>query len=87
MSSNIDRKFLEKLTELDDATLQNLIMTIARQNGSNEKQALRAAANVKRIRKKMSGMSDAEIQKVVESAGEEKVSEILDALDKKGLKP
>lgn len=76
----IDRDFLDQINKLDDETLRKTVQSIAEAAGVSKRQAERATANIDRVKKRISSMSEEEIKKAVESAGEEKTAEILDMI-------
>jgi|GEM_PF-3158947 len=77
----IDLNMIKKLQNTDDETLKATIRSIAQAMGADAKQINTAVNNVGAIKKKMSRMSDKEIQqqvdKQVRKIGEDKAEEIL----------
>ena len=77
----IDLNMIKKLQNTDDETLKATIRSIAQAMGADGKQINNAVNNVGAIKKKMSRMSDKEIQqqvdKQVRKIGEDKAEEIL----------
>lgn len=83
----IDRDFLEQIKKLDDETLRSMVQSIAEAAGVSKRQAEHATANIERVKKRISNMSEAEIKKAVDAAGEEKAAEIIEIIKKAEKKP
>ena len=83
----IDREFLDRINNLDDETLRSAVKSIAEAAGASKRQAERATANINRVKKRISGMTEDEIKKAVEAAGDEKAAEILDIIKNADKKP
>lgn len=78
----INRDFLEQIQKLDDDTLRSAVQSIAEAAGVSKRQAQRATADIENVKKRISNMSDAELKKAVDSAGEEKAAEIIEMIKK-----
>ena len=83
----IDRDFLEKINNLDDETLRNTVKSIAEAAGVSKRQAEHATANINRVKKRIRSMTEDDIKKAVEAAGEEKAAEIIDMIRSTERKP
>ncbi|MHB1151873.1 MAG: hypothetical protein ACYCWE_05400 [Eubacteriales bacterium] len=83
----IDRDFLEKVKKLDDETLRSMVKSIAEAAGVSKRQAEQATANIDRVKKRVFNMSEAEIKKAIEAAGEEKTAEIIEMIKQAEKKP
>ncbi len=83
----IDREFLEQIKQLDDETLRSMVKSIAEAAGVSKRQAEQATANIDRVKKRISNMSDTEIKKAIEAAGEEKTAEIIEMIKQAEKKP
>ena len=81
----IDRKLIDQLNVLDDNTLSSLIRELGKQTGADEKSTMRAAANVGILRRKVAKMGCDEINKALSTIGEDKVNEVINDLNRRGI--
>ncbi len=77
MGHEIDRETLDKIRGLDEKTMQDIIKKLAQASGLNEQAASRLAGNSGFIRKKLASMNAGDVNKLIASADESTVSDIL----------
>lgn len=77
MGHEIDRETLDKIRGLDEKTMQDIIKKLAQASGLNEQAAIRLAGNSGFIRKKLASMNAGDVNKLIASADESTVSDIL----------
>lgn len=80
MGHEIDRETLDRIRGLDEKTMQDIIKRLAEASGMNERAASRLAGNSGLIRKKLASMNTGDVNKLIASADESAVSDILSAV-------
>ena len=73
----IDEKLLNQLKNIDNDTLRCAVAEIATLSGATETQKQRALRNIGMIRRKLTKANRSDLQKAVESIGEENVAEVI----------
>lgn len=78
-------KDLEKVLSLDDESFKNLTRVIAEAAGASRAKTEMMLANPDMLKKRISGMSEAEALQLIQSAGKDKSEEIMQMLRQRGV--
>ncbi|MBR5858549.1 MAG: hypothetical protein IKZ05_01365 [Clostridia bacterium] len=81
----LDRRQLETLLSMDDESFSKLARAIAEAAGANKLKTEMLVSNPELLKKRLSGMSKADAQALIDSAGKEKSEEILRLLRERGV--
>lgn len=76
-------KSLKNLSALDDSNLNTLILEIAAALGADGKAVSSLTQNPSRVRALLGTMSDADIEKLINKAGEDKAHRIYEAIGRR----
>ncbi|MCQ2433208.1 MAG: hypothetical protein MJ175_11450 [Clostridia bacterium] len=68
-----DQKAIDKVLNLDDEQLRKTISVLAGISGMNEKQAARLTKNTEMIRRKLAGMTEDDLRRMIAGIDTEKL--------------
>ena len=78
----LNKKTVDNLLRLDDRALQQKVKDIAVATGVDARKADNATKDVRKIRRKLENITDADIRRAIDALGEENVNEIMRQLRK-----
>lgn len=78
----LNKKTVDNLLRLDDRALQQKVKDIAVATGVDARKAENATKDVRKIRRKLENITDADIRRAIDALGEENVNEIMRQLRK-----
>ena len=82
---NVDRRSIEKVLSLDDASFRELAKSIANAVGADDGRAAILTANLDLLRTRIAGMSPRDFEQLIEAAGEDRAEQIARALRERGV--
>jgi len=79
----INKETLQKLANIDEEILKNIIYSVAIANGASPMKARMIAGNARMIKNQLANATDRDIEQIVSIVGEDKAAEILNMISNK----